>query len=482
MRLLYQLIPKTNNQGFALPLILGIGMIMSLAATGMIVSTQGQQKQALAQNRINNVNSVTELGVTRYKQLLVKHPQLATYCANPSSETPCSSGKTWSNITANDIEINSTTTSSCSTTTESASTSIVNKIHNLADASTWHNVDDNQLNLGQYKLVSYVYQPITDKRGTGILTVEGRFKSQNSLKDATSRVEARIPISKEENTSSSSSGGVPGLWIRWNQNADVSGSVQLRTNIKDSTCIEDTDNARIIKVQDYMTTVPPKYTKAEYIKTPGETFPPLPEEGTTPPTGSGVYHIAGVDNDTIMLPQPGESAVDGVLTYHIGNGSGKSISLTDGSNLQVGTGHETVVLHLDGDIDISGGGGIEIANGSKLVIYAHGKVTLSGDSTTNAVENSGNPEDAQLYVYTPDDVTLFGGSGMKLFLFAPNSLVSMSSDSIFNGTIWAKAWKGSDSVIFTQGKTDLTKTKLNIDASQSTTIDIYNQWQRQSVN
>ena len=45
MRLLYQLIPKRNNQGFALPLILGIGMIMSLAATSMIVSTQGQQKQ-----------------------------------------------------------------------------------------------------------------------------------------------------------------------------------------------------------------------------------------------------------------------------------------------------------------------------------------------------------------------------------------------------------------------------------------------------
>ncbi|MDJ0730029.1 MAG: hypothetical protein QNJ33_08555 [Crocosphaera sp.] len=485
MRLLYQLIPKTNNQGFVLPLILGMGLVMSVAATAIIVSTQGKQKQVFAQERINNVNSVAELGITRYKQLLVQHPQLATYCANPSTETPCNSGKTWSNITANEIEINSSTASSCSTTTElitTSSTSTVTNIQNLANVSTWHNVDDDNLSLGQYKLVNYIYEPITDQRGTGILTVEGRFKAKNSLKEATSRLQIRIPISKEENFGSSSSGGVPGLWIRWNQQTDVSGSVQLQTNIKDSTCPEDTDNHRVTKVENYMTNVPPEYLKAQYIQTPGEAFPPLPEEGKTPPTGSGVYHISGVDNDTVMLPQSGESAVDGVLTYHIGDGSGKSIELSSGSNLQVGTGHETVVLHVDGDMDISGGGNIQIADGSKLIIYAHGKVTLSGDSTTNAVENSGNPEDAQLYVYNPDDVTLSGGSGMKLFLFAPNSLVSMGSDAIFNGTIWAKTWKGSGSAIFTQGKTDITKTKLDIKASQSTTMDIYNEWQRQSMN
>ncbi|MDJ0661981.1 MAG: hypothetical protein QNJ42_21220 [Crocosphaera sp.] len=402
MRLLYQLIPKRNNQGFALPLILGIGMIMSLAATSMIVSTQGQQKQVLAQEKINNVNSVTELGITRYKQLLLQHPELATHCANPSTETACNTGKTWSNITTSDIEINTSTESYCSTTTASGtsiSTSTITNIHNLADTSTWHNVDDNKVSLGQYKLISYIYEPITDKKGTGILTVEGRFNSQKSLNDGTSRVQARIPINKEENTGLSSSGGVPGLWIRWNQNADASGSVQLQTNIKDSTCPENTDSNRVTKVQEYMTTVPPEYTAAQYITTPGEAFPPLPEEGTTPPTGSGVYNIAAVDNDTVVLPQAGETAVDGILTYHIGNGSGKSISLTDGASLKVGTGHETVVLHLDGEMDISGGGGIEIANGSKLIVYAHGKVTLSGSSTTNAVENSGNPEDAQLYVY-----------------------------------------------------------------------------------
>ncbi|MDJ0661086.1 MAG: hypothetical protein QNJ42_16595 [Crocosphaera sp.] len=71
---------------------------------------------------------------------------------------------------------------------------------------------------------------------------------------------------------------------------------------------------------------------------------------------------------------------------------------------------------------------------------------------------------------------------MKLFLFAPDSLVSMSSDSKFDGTIWANAWTGSGDAIFTQGKTDITKTQLKINASHSTKMDLYNQWERQSMN
>ena len=481
---------KNNNQGFALALSMAFGLTMIVVGTTIMMKTQSKTITSSTKKKITNVQSVTEVGIGRYQQILANNSEIATYCANAGTQAPCDSGTTWSNITADVLDPNNTSSSSaCSTSTSSTTSSsttgalTATQIQTLADTSTWQNIDDNNPNLGQYRLVSYIYQPTTDTLGTGILTVEGRLPqpSNGPMADTASRLVAEIPVHQTDGSSSSSSSGEPGLWIRWNKNADASGSVQLQTHIKDSTCPEDTDSGRVTKVKGFMTTVPPDNSTAEYRTIPGEAFPPLPAEGVTAPTGSGVYQIAKITNATGSLPQSGETAVDGVLTYHIQD-TGKSIDLSGGNNLYVGTGAETVVLHLDGDLVISGGGGIHIANGSRLIMYVHGKVTLSGGSTTNAVENSGDPEDAQLYVYTPDGVTLSGGSGMKLFLFAPDSLVTMSSDSKFHGTIWANSWKGSGSVIFTQGQTDLSKTQLKDAVStQKTQIQFSQTWRREEL-
>lgn len=475
---------NNNNQGFALPLCLGVGLTMIVVGTTIMMKTQSKTIDSSTTKKITNVQSVAEVGVGRYQQILANNSEIATYCANAGTQAPCDSGTTWSNITADVLDPNNTSSSSaCSTSTSSSTSSsttgalTATQIQTLADTSTWQNVDDNNPNLGQYRLVSYIYQPTTDTLGTGILTVEGRLpqSSNGPMADTVSRLVAEIPVHKTDGSSSSSPSGEPGLWIRWNPQADASGSVQLQTHIKDSTCPEDTDDGRVTKVQGHMT------TGMEWLAIPGEPFPPLPAECTTPPTGAGVHQISGITNATGVLPRSGDTAVDGVLTYHLTN-TGKSIDLSGGNSVSVGTGAETVVLYLDGELSISGGGGINIANGSRLIIYTHGKVTLSGGSTTNAVENSGNPEDAQLYVCTPDGVTLSGGSGMKLFMFAPGSLVSMSSDSNFDGTIWANSWKGSGSVIFAQGQTDLSKTQLKDAVStQKTRIQFSQTWRREEL-
>ncbi|BAU64521.1 hypothetical protein STA3757_18930 [Stanieria sp. NIES-3757] len=55
---------------------------------------------------------------------------------------------------------------------------------------------------------------------------------------------------------------------------------------------------------------------------------------------------------------------------------------------------------------------------------------------------------------------MVGGSGMKTFIHAPYSLVEMSGNAKFSGTVWANEWKGEGTVYIAQGDTNLTKTKV----------------------
>lgn len=260
------------------------------------------------------------------------------------------------------------------------------------------------------------------------------------------------------------SSGTKGLWLQSSVGTDYSGdSAEIAAAIQDST----TDGSIIPQLEGAQLSG----YGTNNLLTPGLAFPPLPSEGETPPTTgvAGSYSLSPIEDTNLTLPRPGDTAVDGVITYHIGAGGelGYSIDLDNHSAITLGTGNETIVLHLDGGINITGGASsgssIIITPGSKLIAYAHGEISLAGTSTANAVANSDTSDNAEIYLYTNDQVTISGGSGMKTFLHAPYSLLEMNGGANFAGTVWANEWKGVGTVNITQGDTKLLNTKVGSD-------------------
>ncbi|NCJ07997.1 hypothetical protein GS597_16080 [Synechococcales cyanobacterium C] len=160
-------------------------------------------------------------------------------------------------------------------------------------------------------------------------------------------------------------------------------------------------------------------------------------------------------------------------TYRLGGS--KSLELSGGTNLTLGTGDQdmTVVLHLDGELVLSGESSIQLKPRTKMVMYINGDATFSGGSSTR-------PEDAQIYVYGKRKVTLSGGSGASLFLFAPDSAVTFSGGSNISGAVWARSWKGSGSSFLIEKNVDPSQLKVMLPNSQR--FESIQSWQRQAVN
>jgi hypothetical protein len=90
---------RLSYKGFALPIALGVGLILLLVSVMAIVRSQGQATNTFSQRQNARGLAVTETAVSRYQNLMQKNPAMMTYCANPSSQSPCNSGTTWSNLT-----------------------------------------------------------------------------------------------------------------------------------------------------------------------------------------------------------------------------------------------------------------------------------------------------------------------------------------------------------------------------------------------
>ena len=165
----------SSEQGFAIPIAVGMGLIMLLVATTMIVRSQGDRTTASAQMATNGGLSAAETGITRYQSLINSNRVITTYNRTAPSGSP-----SWNN--ASTIPgVNNTCTGN------------VNGANAVSAKSTtdWQDVDPSNAatgyagdpSKGQYKLVDYVYQrdsAATPTPGIGTLTVEGRVNQVGS--------------------------------------------------------------------------------------------------------------------------------------------------------------------------------------------------------------------------------------------------------------------------------------------------------------
>ena len=64
---------KSTQAGFAMPLALGLGLVMIIVAASMIGRSQSDQSTTASQREINRALSISEAGIVRVQSFLDRH-------------------------------------------------------------------------------------------------------------------------------------------------------------------------------------------------------------------------------------------------------------------------------------------------------------------------------------------------------------------------------------------------------------------------
>ncbi|MBV8885912.1 MAG: hypothetical protein JO235_18220 [Chroococcidiopsidaceae cyanobacterium CP_BM_RX_35] len=495
-----------NEQGFAMPIAVVLGLIMLLIGGTMLLRSLGDQVTASAQKATSRALGAAETGITHYQAFIISNKIIATY-------PDC-------------VGIRNSTTGACPDTSPTASWANASSIPGVSSlcgggssqaqtingysTTNWQDVDTNDASKGQYKLVSYTYTPNTGTPantapGTGTLTVQGRINQVGTSSQATATVgtgttqlQVSISINPPPNTQSINAG-------LWATSFSFNGNGKANANVLDSSCGSvsssfDTSHLGNLPSPPYAVNILGKYTK-EVVA-----FPPLPNNNTyIDPTGSNVNAISTLTcnnllikpNANVTFPQNNDVDSNGKVygsasppstnatyTYVIPNcKNGTSIDLSGTSSVTLGvSGQETIIFYVDGDITATGNGGIAPYRNiganttTKVIFYVQGNIKLAGNGSTF------DPSYFQFYKYGPGLIELTGNGSSYAFIFAPQADTKITGNGDVNGALWTKTITDSGNGSVNQGM-------INISALQTPTLQGNNNvlgsitsWQRQEAS
>ena len=487
MKLLFKvfLLSRPKEQGFVLPIIIALGLIMTLVGTISIFQSSDEQLTASSQRATSKALAAAEIGVAHYRELIDKNKIIATYPA-------CETG-TWTNADCDD--------DSTKTSWEQASN--INNINDscLANSSgieaeatrAWQDITAGSPEDGQYRLIDYQYTSNYDDGSTpadpaddrytdqpiGTLVVEGRVNQSNSNlanepQAAIAKVEVNLPIQPGIPTGIPPYNGKniefielegnfnnlhPALWLMGSTNGAIDASVTNVSGLKvdGNIIVTDTDctiNSTIPTTANLKDPAPagnqsvlisPIRPGDDSLSTKIYKYPRVYVNGTEEidtdwdkdvnnDLTDDINLLSGGINAPIDLPQPGhlsETRPDGSVYYH---------------------------YVVDGNINLNNAD-INISAGRKVILYVKGNITLTADGSGNSVNinsrNNGN-KSYNLEIYGTDQtnqIIFKGGAGeinIKALIYAPNAQVEVQANPtvVIDGAVWVRDWKG---------KTGLTK-------------------------
>lgn len=485
---------SSSEQGFAIPIAVGMGLVMLLIGTTMIVRSQGDEVTALTQKATNRGLSAAETGITRYQALINSNRVIATYkdCEGIRPTSGVSKGVcpdtgttiSWANApsipgitscsgggSADDVKLNSTTA------WRDVSTEDLNRNGTLdtGEDLNGNGALDRDPSLGQYRLFNYVY-PAPDTTGTvgvapgtGQLTVEGRVNQSGagstattSLGTATTRLQVNIPVQQGDINNTP----VPGAWFKEGGMEDAqSGKAEktVKGNILLNDCsvnpaanaYQATTGKPPVPYTDPATGQPYKTTRANI------NFPDIPTKPTIPASNQ----LTTINsNTTITLPKltiPAHTPTteDGITAYRY------SVTAINKGNIVITPGQK-VIFYLDGNID-------------KGVDISHDCGSVSGCK----------PTDFQVYGYaTNGEMCLNGNNAFQGFVFAPTYSLGVTGSGNIEGSVWAKDFgkikdcgSNNASIVVTQEADWNTLLGLGLKFNLPPVISSASSWQRQEV-
>lgn len=460
---------KESNQGFVLPTLIGLGLIMTLVGLTLVGRSSTDQQTATSQKQASQAQAVAETGVTEVMQMLNKIRAIADHdISNDVIYNGNNNGTDNDEVDTDDWETEYKAVAA--TCADSYSNSKVKKFVDSAKNDSWITINDGK---DRFRIRNYDYvaddTSNINSEGQGILTIEGQANfNQNT---STNVIETTIPVRPNFN-------GFPGFA---GEEGNFSNN-NVESNVVLKKCSLDSDDTNVEDIR----------------ANPFFKYPELPTwpQYSTEPTGILINGDGTIDN-----------AMFGDDTDYDGNGS--TITLpNDYPGYEDTNGKHHYIVD---NTTWNGNRDVKINPDEEVTIYLRTNVNKSGN--TNILHNCDNRSNPDSYTkpqcrqsfqiygnndenkYNGNTVTEFclsGNSEVDAFIYAPDADVGVNgggnNEGNFEGTVWAKKWiaSGGGSCSSNSGSGTLIEQTINdfpglpIEAPRR--IQPPSNWERKSKN
>lgn len=441
-----KLIIGKGEAGFAIPIVLGVGLIMMLIASIMVVRSQSDRTLATAQSKTNESLAVAEAGVTRVQSFLNNYRYFAT------KNFP------WKSYVTDTNELG------CP----------LSPTHSLyTKAQNWE-AEQSLSASNKFKIVSYqVNDPNNPTNGT--LVIEGKSLLGGNVNDVKSfsRLQVDIPIQRTPQTSFSDR--PPGIWAK-NYVAGTNKFV-VKTAI-DSGCtssivdanfsVPPNPAANIVKENPAIKL--PKLLEKPATDCPA-TLPTAPASPCTINLGAPITNGERFPRDSDITNYPYGTSSTGEYIYFIPKGTavpdrGRSINLVENTDSVIVRPDKKVTLYLEGDLRMTAVSFLghdcfdyEPATPPTTPIFdGLNNKDKDGDGLFGYEADRHTPKDSGDIVpgCKSTDFKILGGSDtrkieiggdknsvLNAFIFAPNAIGSglqTGANTIIKGSVWVQEW------------------------------------------
>ncbi len=201
-----------TQRGIALPLVIGIGLLMMLLSVTIIARSQSSQVSTSNLKQAVQASEVAESGLSRVQELFTQKPFIATVnlseWVTKDASTPttaCPPGGSISTIPLTDL---------------------INK--------NWITIATDTTATRQFRVVDYTFAQTASNTGIGKLQLEGRITNSSQVL-STSGLQVQIPV----NPGNINNIPIPGLWAasQWDSgkgNGLIEGNVIVPCNVATS--------------------------------------------------------------------------------------------------------------------------------------------------------------------------------------------------------------------------------------------------------
>jgi Tfp pilus assembly protein PilX len=380
-----------NQAGFALPVAIGMGLVMIIVAASMIGRAQSDRVITNSQRETSRALSTSEAGIIRVQSFLDRHKILSTHNLSEWSNT-------LDNLPPAQADCRLIDLVSTKQQTE------------LFKNNNWIDLDSRDKNKGRYKIVDYQYRD-----GVGKLTVSGEIDAYNTTQNsAKSTLTVKIPIGNE-----SANIDPPALWantFNLNTNQKITGQIQAAACPQ----LPATDPDGIVGIDISNITLVSGVPSGQIIADP---FTRIPAPKVAPKTAIPLPAIT----NSIQLPR--------LISIDTPDSKGEYHYLVD---VDDSTSQHSIKLQDSDSIKI------DLVANQKINLYLKGNIDFAGSQTLNV--NSTHPN---LRIYGSSQTLKFriqDNASITAFIHAPFADAKSISSSTPNpnrnitGGLWVNSW------------------------------------------
>ncbi len=470
---------RARDEGFTLPMVIALGLVMLLLGTVNIVISSEENISAISQNSSSDALAVAEVGITKYRELLNQNRILTVYNQDQWTANANVSAQTCNNI--------STTPTGWE---DGGATSAPNNTQKWWEIK--ENIDENagDETIGEYRLISYEYDidgNTGDANNDGILD----DTDDNGIFNVSADVNADFPTDTSNDNDTDDDGQSDARGILTVQGKSPDGSVaQIEVEIP-------------LRINDLENFAPVLWVGSGAIASPGTLNIPnaddnivLKSSGTACATPAAIAGNSNVISDPRDLPA--------IIPDPIGIGTDKKNGLHNNIGSINTTGSRITLPRpldpLDPDKDRKNDDGrflyevttIDVENNdlvtdgiAKSTLYATSNINISGTAGTTRTlgnSNAANPNNSyanfnsgstsntsvsshNLEIYVAGNQTINinpnGGTvNIEAFIHAPNATLNITGSGTvnINGAVWVNNFNNTGSATVNI-RSDKTSTK-----------------------